>query len=118
MALVWLNYQTDLGRSYPMVNLSVGQVNEVDSNINPIDLLPPAVISQVRRVRNSCAVADLTSRVLMLWLIDGAQYRLTYPQPFSQNLFDFLTLNTDVQAFEFVGERVKYGRLRRMLDNV
>ena len=118
MALVWQNYQTDLGRSYPMFSLAVGQINDVPSNINPVDLLPPAVTNSLLRVRTSCAVNGLTPRVLILYLTDGAQYRLTYPQPFSENLADYLTANLQIQAWEFVGERLKDGRLRKMLGNV
>lgn len=118
MALVWRSYLTDLGRAYPMYALSSQQVNDVSTNINPLDLLPPGILGNLIEVNNSCGVGGLTPRYLSLFAIDGAQFRVSYPQPFSQDLFDYLTLNTQVQAFEFVGERIKYGRLRRMLENV
>lgn len=101
-----------------MFVLNVGQVNDIDSSINPIDLLPPAITDSLRQVRNTCAVSGLTPRVLILWTTEGAQFRLTYPVPFSEDLADLLTNNLQVQAFEFVGERIKDGRLRRMLPNV
>ena len=116
--LVWQNYRTDLGRSYPLFSLTVGQVNEVSTQINPVDLLPNAITNSLLRVRNACAVGGLTPRMLMLWTTDGAQFQVSYPQPFSENLADYLTANLQIQAWEFVGERIKDGRLRRMLPNV
>ena len=101
-----------------MFALSSRQVNDVDTNLNPIDLLPLAIRNKTIEVRNACAVSLLTPRNLILWTSDGAQFEITYPQPFSQALYDFLTLNTDVAAFEFVGERLRYGRLRRLLDTL
>lgn len=118
MVQVYQNYTTDVGRAYPLYALAIFQVNDVDTDINPINLLPSAIISQIKRVRNSCSVTELTPRRLSLWTTDGAQFFITYPQPFSQNLADYLTASTQVQAWEFIGERIRYGRLRRMLDNV
>lgn len=99
-----------------MFALSSLQVNDVPSAINPVDLLPPAIAVKAFEVKNSCSVGGLTGRRLILWASDGAQFSLVYPQPFSQALYDYLTLNTEVAAFELVGERLKYGRLKRLLD--
>ena len=118
MVGVWQNYSSDLDRAYPMFALSSRQVNDISTNLNPLDLLPPAIRNKAIEVKNACAVSLLTPRSLILWTSDGAQFQITYPQPFSQALFDYLTLNTNVSAFEFVGECLKYGRLRRLLDNV
>ena len=116
--LVWQSYKTDLNRSYPMLAVEMEQLNEVPSELNAIDLLPSEIASQLIENQYPCAVDGLTPRYLILWDSNGAQFQMSYPQPFSQNLFDFLTLNTDVAAFEFVGERLKYGRLKRLLDYV
>lgn len=118
MALVCQNYITDLRRAYPLYPVTVEQVNNVSSDINALDLLPSAILANLIEVRNSCSVAGLTPRTLILWATDGAQFRLTYPLPFDQALSDYLTQNLEVQAFELVGESIKYGRLRRMLENV
>ncbi len=118
MAQVWQSYLSDLGRSYPMLGVSVAQVNDISTNTNPLELLPTAIQDSWMRVRNVCDVPGLTPRVLILWLGDGSQFRLTYPQPFSENLADYLTATPDIAAWEFVGERIKYGRLRRLLDHV
>jgi|SRR5210317_2181613 len=118
MVLAWQNYRTDLGRSYPMYALSVEQLNDVDTSLDPIQLLPMAIANTRIRVRNTCAVPGLTPRLLILWTSDGAQFQVSYPQPFSETLADYLTNIVAVQAFEFVGERIKDGRLRRMLPNV
>ena len=91
--LVWQNYLTDLGRAYPMYVLSAQQINDIDTNINPVDLLPPAILANLIDVQHPCGVDLLTPRYLVLYTIDGAQFKLNYPQPFSQNLFDYLTLN-------------------------
>ena len=116
--LVWQNYRTDLGRSYPLYALGVSQVNNVESNINPVDLLPLNITNDLRKFKHSCSVEGLTPRVLILWATDGAQFRVSYPIPFSDDLANYLVANLQVQAFEFVGERIKDGRLRRMLENV
>lgn len=118
MVFVWLSYRSDLSRAYPMFALSSRQINDVPTDIDPISLLPPAIANNAIKVKNPCAVDLLIPRYLILWTSDGAQFQLTYPQPFSQNLYDYLTLNVNVSAFEFVGERLKYGRLRRLLDYV
>ena len=118
MVQVWTSYISDLGRSYPMTSIQIAQSNDIPTDINPIDLLPDAVKGQIKRVRNSCGVGGLTPRQLSLWTTDGAQFLISYPQPFSDTLGDYLTAHSDIQAWEFIGERIRYGRLRRMLDNV
>ena len=118
MAQVWASYLSDLGRAYPMVSIQITQVNDTPTDINPIDLLPSAIQSQAMRVSNPCGIDGLTFRRLSLWLSDGSQFLVSYPQPFSENLADYLTANTNIAAWEFIGERVRYGRLRKMLDNV
>lgn len=118
MVLCWRSYQTDLDRAYPMFALSVRQINEVVSEFNPIDNLPPFINQLLIEVNNPCGVGGLTPRQLILFASDGGQFSLSYFQPFDQALFDYLTANTAVAAFEFIGERLKYGRLRRLLENV
>lgn len=116
--LVWRSYQTDLDRAYPFFALSVQQVNDVSTNINPLDLLPTAILGNLIDIQNPCAVPGLTPRYLSLFTSDGAQFTITYPQPFDNSLAQFLTDNLDIAAWEFVGERIKYGRLRKLLNNV
>ena len=115
---IWQFYRTDAGRMYPFYAVSARQVNDISTNLNPLDLLPSNDLTQLINFSNPCSVPGLTPRKIMLYAVDGAQFLINYWQPFNQNLFDFLTLNIDVAAFEFIGERIKYGRLRRMLDNV
>lgn len=116
--MVWRAYRTDLGRSYPMYALTFFQVNDIPSDLDVLNLLPPAIQTQLIEVKYPCGVQMLTPRTLTLFTSDGGQFRLNFPLPFDQGLFDFLTANTDVAAFEFTGERLKYGRLRRILENV
>ena len=118
MVLVWQIYYSDLGRAYPMYALSVQQISEIESQINVLNVIPDSIIVKAIEVKYSCNVPQLTSRKLILWLADGGQYSLNYPEPFDDNLAEHLTANTSVQAWEFVGEKIKYGRLRRMLNYV
>jgi hypothetical protein len=116
--LGWRTYQSDLGRVYPMFALNAQQVNNTASDIDPVELLPPIILANLIEVKNFCAVDSLTPRTLILWTSEGSQFVLNYPNPFTEALKDYLTLNINVAAFEFVGEKLKYGRLRRMLENV
>ena len=118
MVQAFLAYQSDLARVYPMFALSVEQINDIPTDINPVDLLPQIASTNLIDISNPCAVAGLTPRKLALWLSDGAQFLLTYPQPFSNQLADYLTASVEITAWEFIGERLKYGRLRKILDNV
>jgi hypothetical protein len=117
MVLVWQAYQSDLDRVYPMFALSINQTNDVTTAINPLDLLPNYVKDSLIEIGSPCAVAGLTPRKLALWLSDGAQFSLNYPVPFSAQLAQDLTATISIVAWEFVGERLKYGRLRKILDN-
>ena len=118
MVLAWRSYQSDLGRAYPMLALYVAQLNDVSSNINPTDLLPPLVTDNLLVVGNTCGVDGLTLRSIVLWSSDGAMFAVNYPKPFDLTLFNYLTEKLEVAAFEFIGEKLKYGRLKRLLDNV
>lgn len=117
MVKVWQAYFTDLGRVYPMFALSINQINDVPTDINPIDLLPNYVKNNLIEIGLPCAVAGLTPRKLALWLSNGTQLSLNYPVPFSAELAQSLNLTLDIVAWEFIGERLKYGRLRKILDN-
>ncbi len=118
MVQVWRSYVSDLGRAYPMFALSVEQLNDVGTTQNAIALLPPSILTNLLEVNNPCGVDGLTPRSLFIYASDGALFSISYPLPFTQALFDYLTVNSAVAAFEFVGERLKYGRLRRLLENV
>lgn len=117
MVQVWLAYQTDLDRVYPMFAVSIDQINDMATEINPLDLLPDQVLNNLIEMDYPCAVAGLTPRKLVLWLRDGAQFLINYPIPFDDSLAQELTSSLLVVAWEFIGERLKYGRLRKILDN-
>lgn len=118
MVLLWRSYRSDLDRIYPFYAVSVRQLNDISTTINPLDLLPTADKSEIIDFFNPCSVPGLLSRQIHLFDSDGAEFQFNYWQPFSQTLFDHLTNHLDVAAFEFIGERIKYGRLYRMLENV
>ena len=118
MVQVWRSYVTDLERIYPFFALSIVQVNDISTSFTGLDLLPPTVLSDVINIGNPCAVEGLTPRYLSLFASDGGQFRINYPIPFTNALAQYLTDNLDIAAWEFVGERIKYGRLRRLLENV
>lgn len=99
-----------------MYALVVRQTNDISTDINPVELLPRTMRSRIIDLQNSCSVDGLFARLLVLYTNEGARFELVYPEPFSQSLLEFLTTNFDVAAFEFVGERLKYGRLKRLLD--
>jgi hypothetical protein len=117
MVSAWRSYQTDLERAYPMFALSINQVNDVPTDIDPVALLPVYVLDNLVDIQYPCGVAGLTPRKLALWLSDGAQFLLSYPVPFDLELAQFLTNTIAIVAWEFIGERLKYGRLKKILDN-
>jgi hypothetical protein len=100
-----------------MFALSIIQTNDVTTNINPVDLLPIYVTSSLIEIGSPCTVFGLTPRKLALWLSDGAQFLISYPQPWTTQLAQDLTNTVEIVAWEFIGERLKYGRLRKILDN-
>lgn len=116
--LVWTKYLTDMGRAYPMFALSVRQENDRSTNFNGLDFLPNQDLPEIINLKNSCTIPGLTPRKIRVFTTDGAQFLLNYYQPFNQMLEDYLINNLDVQAYEWIGERIKYGRLKRMLENV
>ena len=116
--LLWRSYRSDIGRVYPFYAVSVRFINDISTTIVPLDLLPPTDLNETLEFSNPCGVPGLTPRQLRLVDSNGAEFLLNYWQPFNQTLFDYLTNHLDVAAFEFIGERVKYGRLRKMLENV
>ncbi|NJO99188.1 MAG: hypothetical protein HC775_16730 [Hyellaceae cyanobacterium CSU_1_1] len=118
MAKVWRSYRTDQGRVYPIYPLSVAQINDVTSTVDAIDLLPTTIATEIIEVQHPCAVSGLTPRKIALFTSDGARFLINYPLPFSQNLANYLTATIAVTAWELIGERIVYGRLMRMLDNV
>ena len=118
MVLVWQGYQSDLGRIYPMFSLSIVRENDLSTTINPLDLLPVENLAQIIELDYPCVVPQLTPRKIRIFASDGARFLLNYYQPFNQQLEDYLVAQLDVTAYEWIGERIKYGRLRRMLDNV
>lgn len=118
MVLVWQIYYSDLGRAYPIYALSVQQISEAESQVNVLNVIPDSIIVKAIEVKYPCNVPQLTPRKLILWLSDGTQYSLSYPEPFTNELAEHLTANPIVQAWQFVGEKIKYGRLARMLERV
>ena len=116
--LVWQSYTTDMGRAYPMFPILFRQENETSSNLNIFALLPESDRRTVLDVKHSCRVGGLTGRQIKIFAADGARYSLTYYQPFNRTLENYLTNNLNVVAYEWIGERLKYGRLHRMLENV
>ena len=81
-------------------------------------MLPNLDLLELVEVKYPCSVQALTPRMIKIFASDEAQFLISYWQPFNQALFDHLTASIQVRAFEFIGERIKYSRLQRMLDNV
>lgn len=116
--MIWQQYTTDMGRVYPFLSLSAVVENNQSTNFNPLDFLPINDLSQLINQKQSCAVSSLTPRKIRIFASDGAQFLFNYYRPFNQALEDYLINNLDVTAYEWIGERIKYGRLKRMLENV
>lgn len=116
--LVWRSYTTDLGRAYPMFALGIIQENQITTNINPLDLLPSSDLTQIINIPTGCIVSGLNPRKIRIFAADGAQFLLNYYQPFTLSLENHLVSITDVIAYEWIGERIQYGRLKRLLENV
>ena len=116
--MLWISYKSDLDRVYPMLPINIEQLNDVPTLVNPISFLPDAIIELIAVNLDPCLVKGLEPRQLILWLSDGSQFKLSYPVPFNLDLADFLNAKTGIIAWEFVGEKIKYGRLQRLLDNV
>lgn len=112
--LVWTSYQTDTGRIYPFLPVSIAQIGESRTDINLLTLLP---INNYREIKTGCSVPGLIPRSIKLYLSDDSSYQLNYPEPFSQALFNSLTTAINVRSFELIGEQIKYSRLIKMLNN-
>ena len=117
MARAFTNYICDLDRAYPMYPMSVVQKGDIATNLDPVSLLPDTIVNSIRTTRHVCAVPGLTARKLSLWTSEGANFTIDYPQPFDEVLAIYLTAHLSIAAWEFIGERLKYGRLQKLLDN-
>ncbi len=118
MAQVWSSYLTDMGRAYPLFALSMTQENEISTTFNPLDFLSDSDKNQIIEVNNPCFVKGFTPRKIRIYAVDGARFLINYYQPFNQVLVDYLVSHLSISAYELIGEQIKYGRLKRMLDNV
>lgn len=116
--IIWQQYTTDMGRVYPFLSLSAVVENNQSTNFNVLDFLPNNDLSSLVDHKHSCLVKGLTPRKIRIFTTDGAQLLFNYYQPFNQVLEDYLINNLDVVAYEWIGEKIKYGRLKRMLENV
>lgn len=110
---VWTTYTTDLGKAYSLVPAIVTELEGSTGNTDPISLFPD--LNLLQDVRLSCSVPDLSYRYVRLFLADGGRYEVIYPLPFNQYFLDSLSNSLAIQAFELVGERIKYSRLKRFL---
>jgi hypothetical protein len=86
-----------------------GYLMDIGTSINASSkfILPPDL-----------ADTEITTRTIVLSSSDGGQFVLSYPVPFDETLSNYLTNSVNVVAFELIGEKLKYGRLRKLLDNV
>lgn len=118
MILVWRDYRSDTGAIYPFLPLAMGQrnANEIASTFDPKSTLSESDRENILVVDRGCSVPLLQPRQIILYASDGGQFYLDYYRSFTNTLFDNLSRNTEIQAFEFIGERIKHSRLIRMLD--
>lgn len=111
--LVWLSYQSDLGRVYPVIGVNLRPLTEIETEADIFNLIGNTNLGDLD---NPCEVPDLIYRTIKLYLSDDSIYQVVYPQPFNADLFDRLSTSLSVTAFEFIGEKIKYSRLKRMLN--
>lgn len=116
--MIWQQYTTDMGRIYPFLSLSAVVENNQSTNFTALDFLPNNDLGELINQQQSCFVSGLTPRKIRIFTSDGAQFLFNYYRPFNQVLEDYLVNNLDVVAYEWIGEKIKYGRLKRMLENV
>lgn len=117
MVLVWREYRSDLGNIYPFLAVSARQINQVSTTYEALQFLTVGDAAQISEIKANCAVPDLTPRQLIIYAGDDAIFALNYNLPFDQALYDHLSALSSVRGFEFIGERIRYSRLTRMLAN-
>lgn len=112
-------YRTDAGRLYPYYRLEVDQVNNISTQFDdPIMFLPNEIKNLIITTQNICNVRGLLPRILNLTFIDNAAYSITCALPFNSQLKNHLANQPEIKSFQFVGEKIKHSRLKRLLDNV
>ena len=116
MVKVWSNYITDTNYNYPFVSVNTTQISNISREESPLLILPDNDIKASTEIDTSCNVPQLTYRKIRFFFSDESIYEINYYKPFSQDLFNWLTNSISVRAFEFIGEQIKYSRLRKMLD--
>ena len=115
--LVWRDYRTDIGRTYPFMPLSVRQLNQVSTDLDPLTLISVADAQNIVELKNGCSVPGLTPRKIIIHASDDAIFSLDYYRPFNQALFNQFEGLIRVRAFEFLGERIVHSRLTRMIQS-
>ena len=118
MATVWQQYTTDLGRIYTFVSISIVISNQQSTNLQLADFLSNADLDAIVSHKISCSVPNLTPRKIMIFASDRSQWLFNYYEPFSQELEDSLLANLNIAAYTWIGEKIKYGRLKRMLETI
>ena len=116
--LVWTQYITDIGRIYPFIPVAIQQISDLYREDSPLLILPETDRDFVVDFNSSCSVKELTPRKITLFFSDDSVYQFNYYRPFDATLFNWLSNSISVRAFEFIGEEIRYSRLRRILKNV
>lgn len=116
MLAVWRDYRTDIGRTYPFLPLSVRQLNQVSTQVDPIQLLSVGDAANIIELKNGCKVPQLVPRQLKIYSSDDAIFAVDYYRPFTTALYEHLSGQLQVRGFEFIGEKIQYSRLTRMIE--
>lgn len=116
MVLAWSNYITDTNYNYPFVPVNIRQISDLNRDDSPVLVLLPDDINNSIDIDITCDVPQLTYRRIRFFFSDESIYEINYYRPFSRALFDYLSSSISVRAFEFIGEQIKYSRLRKMLN--
>lgn len=116
MIQVWRNYLTDSNFSYPFVSVRLTQLNEIIRDDSPLLELPTTDQNATVEIDSPCDVRGITQRRIRLFFTDESIYELNYYKPFDLSLFNWLTANDNVRAFQLIGEQIRHFRLRKMFD--
>jgi hypothetical protein len=120
MVLALKTYITDIGKKYIFlpVSLSIRDANNesIASDIRFVDFLSDNYRSFYEDSKFVCRENQIIPRRLKIYLVNP-QINLTFsfPEIFNQSLLSYLTNDSRIKAFEFLGEKIRHSKLELIL---
>ena len=115
MPLFWESYYSDLGIVYPFISVKIKQLSDIHRQESVLDILPIEDKKQLITLHNSISIPGLEQRKIKILFSDDTYYKFNYYKPFDSGLYQWLTSSIQVRGLEFIGEKIKYNRLKNML---